>query len=225
MELERIENIFINIVKGFLGLLLLYMVMRVIKCPLPYIVIVINDSIIFILFFTFSMISNFYVMMKFINFIKDNKNGKVKFIKEEIKKILIEITFLFILKLISSFISNFLIEGNSSNQNAVEAIIKEGNVISTIIDTVIFTSINEEFVFRFLPYKIIKNKKIYLIVTTFVFAAMHVLNDPKSLVYIWCYLPMSFYLTYIYYETQDLLLTISLHGFNNLLATIIILYF
>ena len=49
---------------------------------------------------------------------------------------------------------------------------------------------------------------------------MHVVNDTNAFYNIWFYLPNALYLGYRYYKTNDLLVTISIHSLNNLLATL-----
>ena len=128
-----------------------------------------------------------------------------------------------IYEFISCYILSFFIVGDSQNEQAINSSLNGSIfiVISTMISILVFGPILEEVIFRFHIRKLIKNKYLYIIIATFVFAAMHVYDDPNSLIYIWIYIPNSFYYTYRYYKTDDILITISLHCFNNLLATML----
>lgn len=81
---------------------------------------------------------------------------------------------------------------------------------------IIIGPIIEEFIFRFLPYRFIKNKILYVIVSTVIFAGMHVLNDPNPFYYIWFYMMRPLYYGYRYHKTKDILVPISMHSLNNL---------
>lgn len=141
----------------------------------------------------------------------------------EIKKIFNEIIMFLPILGIEFLIDYFFIIGDSKNQtDIIEAVYKAPIFISIYV--VIFAPIYEELLFRFLPYKCIKNKTLYIIISAFVFAGSHVVNDPNPFYYIWSYLPTSLYFGYRYFKTKDLLVTISLHSFNNLIATLIILF-
>ena len=140
-------------------------------------------------------------------------------IKQEAKKIGKEIIIFLPINAIFGCIFAFFIKGESANNTAIIQDFEQFFVLACI-DVCIITPILEEYIFRKLPYCFIKNKKIYIFVATIIFATMHVVHDPKALYYIWPYLFTSFYFTYRYYKTQDLLVTISLHSCSNILATI-----
>lgn len=131
-------------------------------------------------------------------------------------------------------ISGILINGIPENQNGINEMtnktILQGSTldfISLVLMIVIFGPILEEFVFRVLPYKFIKNKVVYIIFSSFVFAGMHVINDPKWYYYIWCYILNPIYYAYRYHKTKDIWVPVSMHIFNNFIATlpIILAYF
>lgn len=91
--------------------------------------------------------------------------------------------------------------------------------------TVILAPVYEEVIFRYLPRKLIKNNFLFIVLTSFVFALLHVL--PKGTLwpfFIWNYLINSVYLGYRYSKTQDLRVTVALHRTNNLVAFILMLF-
>ena len=100
--------------------------------------------------------------------------------------------------------------------------------IVLFIETMLFylysqnVSINEveETIFRYLPHQFIKNKKIYIIVSAFIFSMMHCTGSFNELIYIPMYLPSSLYFAYKYYKTEDVFVTIAMHSFINFIAVI-----
>lgn len=110
-------------------------------------------------------------------------------------------------------------QGQSANQTYLEEIFLKDPIYYSI-QFIIIGPIIEEFIFRFLPYRFIKNRTLYVIISSIIFAAMHVIDDPNAFYYIWFYLMRPFYYAYRYHKTQDLRVPFCMHSFNNLIATI-----
>lgn len=125
--------------------------------------------------------------------------------------------------LISECVISFIMIGEPANQTKIEESFYETLIFNSIY-VVIIGPIIEEFIFRFLPYSFIKNKKLYVIVSAVIFAAMHVINDSNPFYYIWFYILGALYYSYRYYKTKDIWVTISLHSFNNLIALFLFLF-
>lgn len=145
-----------------------------------------------------------------------------KNIIKEIKKIANEILMFVPIFIISIFITSFIMVGEPANQTSIA----ESFFISPIFNSImiiIIGPITEEIIFRFLPYKFIKNKTLYIIVSTVIFAAMHVVNDANPFYYIWFYMLRPLYYGYRYYETKDIWVPISLHSFNNLISILFLI--
>lgn len=153
----------------------------------------------------------------------ERNHGKVKknFIKK-VKKIVKEILMYVLVSTIYNFILGLFIDGKPGNQEGIEQNLPDGLVFSLIL-IVFIGPILEEFIFRFLPSKFIKNKMLYIIISSLVFAGLHVFDDPNAFYYIWCYLPDALYWCYRYYKTKDILVPISLHMCNNFIATLALL--
>lgn len=143
-----------------------------------------------------------------------------KNIWQELKKIVKEIAMFIPIWLISSYIINTFVVRQPANQTGLEESFKESPIFNSIF-AIVFGPMLEEFIFRFLPYRFIKNKTLYVIFCSIIFAGMHVIDDPNPFYYIWCYMPDALYYTYRYYKTKDIWVTISLHSFNNLIATLL----
>lgn len=151
----------------------------------------------------------------------ERNRGKLgKNIIQEIKKIAKEILMFIPILLISDCIISFTMVGQPANQTSIEQSFYEAPIFNSIF-AIIIGPIIEEFIFRFLPYRFIKNKTLYIIVSTVVFAAMHVISDPNPFYYIWFYMMRPLYYGYRYHKTKDILVPISMHSLNNLVATLL----
>ena len=122
--------------------------------------------------------------------------------------------------LISDCVISFIMVGQPANQTSLDKAFYEAPIFNSIL-SIIIGPIIEEFIFRFLPYRFIKNKTLYIIVSTVVFAAMHVVNDPNPFYYIWFYMMRPLYYGYRYHKTKDILVPLSMHSLNNLVATLL----
>ena len=146
-----------------------------------------------------------------------------KSIYQEIKKIGKEILMFIPILLISCCIISFLMIGQPVNQTSVEQDFYEKPIFNSIC-SIIIGPIIEEFIFRFFPHKFIKNKALYIIVSTVIFAVMHVIDDPNAFYYIWFYMIRAWYYAYRYHKTKDILVPISMHSLNNLVSTLILVF-
>lgn len=140
--------------------------------------------------------------------------------KLSLKEIGKEILMYMIVILLDIYITPVFISGKSANQASLNKACSQIPIIYFVLLAVIIVPILEEYIFRFLPSKFIKNKVLYIIISAVIFAGMHVINDPKPFYYIWAYMLDSLYFGYRYYKTKNIFVTISLHSFNNLIALI-----
>lgn len=139
---------------------------------------------------------------------------------DEIEKIGNEIFMFMPIFLISCCVTSFIMIGEPANETSVYEMFYEAPIFNAII-IIIIGPIIEEFIFRFLSYRFIKNKILYVIVSTVIFAGMHVLNDPNPFYYIWFYMMRPLYYGYRYHKTKDILVPISMHSLNNLFAVLL----
>lgn len=135
------------------------------------------------------------------------------------KKLAKEILMFIPVLLISTCITSFIMIGEPTNETSIKESFYDAVIFNSIF-IIIIGPIIEEFIFRFLPYRFIKNKTLYIIISAFVFVALHVINDPNPLYYIWFYMMRPLYYGYRYHKTNDILVTISMHSLNNLFATL-----
>ncbi len=141
-------------------------------------------------------------------------------LKTEMKIIAKELFMFIPIFIICTLFRTFVIVGTPKNQLELEEIFTQISPVMFFIICVIICPIEEEFICRFLPYNFIKNKLFYIIISAVVFAGIHVVDDPNPLYYITAYMINALYYGYRYSKTKNLLVTISLHSFNNLIGFI-----
>ena len=141
----------------------------------------------------------------------------LKDVGKEIVKIIKEIGMFFIFSCVTNFLLSAFIIGEPENQTQVVNSFYQAPIINSIM-IIVIGPIFEEFIFRYLPYQFISNKKIYVIVSAVIFASMHVVDDSNALYYVWAYIGDALYFGYRYYKTKDLRVTMSIHIFNNAFA-------
>ena len=149
--------------------------------------------------------------------IKDFKKNKKDYLKLIFKTLLIGLIFIIITNLI---ISHF--NGLPQNELTLRKEIKL-YPIYYILNILILGPIMEEILFRY-TFTIIKNKYIYLIVTTLFFAILHMQKIPEDLIYLIPYSLMSFTFTYPFYKTNNIINSIITHSAYNLISLILILF-
>lgn len=142
--------------------------------------------------FISSIVCSIY-FIEWMDKMEEKNRGKLrKNIIQEIKKISKEILMFIPINLISFIILSFTAIGQPTNQTNIEQSFYESPIYISIL-AIIIGPIMEEFIFRFLPYRFINNKLLYIIVSTVIFAAMHVVDDPNPFYYIWFYMIDSWY--------------------------------
>ena len=210
-KLEQIRN-FMMKEKTRNVLYFLYYVLIVLSC-------VIKNVLLSCVILIIEVIVILYIYQG-LNEICERNRGKLKKIiikelKNVIKEILIYIPFFIANVLIMVFI---LKPVKITNQEII--INKVDELKLYLLYVIIVVPIMEEIIFRKIPYEFIRNKKVYVIISSVIFASLHVVNDPNAIYNIWCYIPLSLYLGYRYYKTTDICRTIALHSFHNLISMV-----
>lgn len=194
---------------------------------------------IFTMFFTTNIYSKKYMFYMLISYMlltlyfiilykKDLKEYVKNFKKKNIKTILLYWIIGFIFMMISNYIINYLIipNGLSTNEAGNRDLLFNNKLIYSII-LCIFIPILEEITFRLEFKKNIKNKKVFLLVSSISFALLHILSTTKliELLYIIPYLILGFTFSKIYIKTDNLLSSIIAHILHNTTNVIILLLF
>ncbi len=177
-----------------------------------------------ICFIVVTFITLFFIPVyqaEYIDKIYERNRGKLgKNIIRETKKIAKEILMFIPIFIITICITSFIMVGQSANQTSIDESFYEAPIFNSIL-AIIIGPIIEEWIFRFLPSKFINNRTLYIIVSTVIFATMHVIDDPNAFYYIWFYMMRPLYYAYRYHKTKDILVPISMHSLNNLVATLL----
>lgn len=109
----------------------------------------------------------------------------------------------------------FPISGTPANQERLNTL-RKINFMRETLETVVISPIVEEIIFRMIPGQIFKKWYYYIPFSATVFALMHVVYDPMWYYYVWIYMPPAMYLSWRYYKTQSLQLSVAIHSFHNL---------
>jgi len=125
--------------------------------------------------------------------------------------------------------------------NAIILVITGGQIanneesVRTLLDAVpfymlfsvsIYAPITEELIFRKSFRDFIKNKWLYIIISGFVFGALHVVTSITSftdLLYLIPYCSLGIAFSYTYYKTNNIFSTICMHSIHNTMAAILLL--
>lgn len=130
----------------------------------------------------------------------------------------------FSIMLISNLFISLILEKNiSGNEEVVRNYINASPLLMAI-STIIFAPINEELTFRKSIRDALKNKWIYAIASGLIFGGLHIIsyiNTPLDLIYLIPYTSLGISFALLYYKTNNIFSSISMHTMHNLLAIII----
>ena len=146
---------------------------------------------------------------------------KGKFIDNIVKYVPYYIVGVLLMAISNIIISKFTNVNLSENEINVRNYIQLFPIYMTF-STVIYAPIVEEITFRKTFRNIINNKFLFIILSGVVFGVVH-LSSPSSIndyLMIIPYILMGITLSYIYYKSDNILTTMSLHGMHNLILLI-----
>lgn len=127
----------------------------------------------------------------------------------------------FIAMSVSNLLINFFITNDIANNEAINRTILQELAIYAVPAMCFLGPICEELAFRASLKDAIKNKKVFIIITSLLFALAHIYSSyttPTDLLYIFPYFSMGYALGYVYSKTDNILCNISVHVFHNSLA-------
>ena len=182
-----------NYIKGILGMVLMYL------------------SIILIMIFAFRK--------QLIHDFKYFKEYFKEYISLSFKTWLKSLLVVMILSLSIQLITN---TANSNNQQTLQQMFNSVPILIAIL-SVIYAPIAEELMFRGVIRKFINNKTLFIIVSGVLFGLLHVIDDSKTLAefsYIIVYSTLGFYLSSLYYKTNNIFTNMSFHFMQNALGVI-----
>ena len=152
----------------------------------------------------------------------DQEKQKVE-IKQKIKIIAMEllrfVPFMFLFWIISSLCQG-LFDFVPNNQEELEEMATNYEEV-IIVFLMLLTPLYEEFMFRYAPSRFIMDKRIFVVVTSTVFAMAHVVADPNFPISLITYLPRAIYVSHRYAVTENIWVAITMHMLNNVVALLI----
>lgn len=124
---------------------------------------------------------------------------------------------------ISSIILNLLNAGKAENQETIEGVINSGYLLPMFIMTVFLAPICEELIFRKAIFELCNNKYIGLIISTFTFGFIHVMQGDYINLISYAASGLAFGLIYIKND-KNVAITIFVHSLSNLISLIAIAF-
>lgn len=117
---------------------------------------------------------------------------------------------------------------SSENQNAIDSITNNAPLMM-LISTSLLAPFVEEGIFRLGIKNVVKNKYAFILISGLIFGFMHIFPTDlvlyEALIQSIVYVAMGVYLAYIYSETDNIWISIIVHGLNNLLSMAALLLF
>ena len=130
---------------------------------------------------------------------------------------------LFIMMISNIIISTFFKLDAASNEQSVRYLLKTSPIIAFFL-TSINAPIIEELIFRKAFFDIFKKKWAFILTSGIVFGSLHVLlslHSPLELLYIIPYCSLGISFSYMYFETKNIYVPITIHAFHNAVLSII----
>lgn len=155
--------------------------------------------------------------------IEPDENKRKMRVKQKVKVIAMElirfVPFMFLFWIISSLCQG-LFDFVPNNQEELEEMATNYEEV-IIVFLMLLTPLYEEFMFRYAPSRFIRDKRIFIVVTSTVFAMAHVVADPNFPISLITYLPRAIYVSHRYAVTENIWVAITMHMLNNVVALLI----
>ena len=232
-----------NVISGILGFVYFSKTRPKIKRDLPKLEILNNyNKLLYILIFLISMglifivplfidnkvlhysLEALIVLVLAIVFRKDLKRD-FKYFREYFSEYSSYVFKMYLISLAFMLISNVSIRLYTGLENATNQLELNKtfmiNPILVIVLAVIVAPLMEELLFRGIFRKIFNNKYAFIIISSIIFGALHVIDDfktPKELLFILSYSILGIFLGTIYEKTNNIFANMMFHFIQNLLA-------
>lgn len=164
-----------------------------------------------------------YILIYQKTLVKDFKNftkNLITNLETSLKYWLIGFIIMIVSNLVITFILNKGIAGNEQDvRNYIDAF-----PLFMLFNTVIYAPLTEELTFRKSIKDAISNKWLYILTSGLVFGMLHIasyITTPIDLVYLIPYGALGISFAMLYYKTDNIFSTISMHAMHNLLAVIV----
>ena len=162
---------------------------------------------------------NYKLLIKDFLAFKSDFNNKFKYILK------CYIYTILVMALVSILVITFKNGEISKNQELVNSMLKKFPVATLLLST-IYAPIVEEIVFRLSFNTIIKNKYVYLFITSILFGCAHMIgkfNSISDIVYVIQYSALGFCLAKTYYDSKNIYTSMGVHFIQNLLSAIFVI--
>lgn len=177
-----------------------------------------------------SMILNIIYIIILILIYKNELKEEFKLFKEKYKEYLSKYLIIYLLGILLMIISNIILS-NITNQSLSGNEIKIRDYINKyplymIFSSVLFAPIIEEFIFRKSLKNIFKYKYLFIFISGLIFGILHIsnFNNLNEILFSIPYIIMGIDFAYIYYKTNNIFTTLTLHSCHNLILLLIQLF-
>ena len=174
---------------------------------------VINISV-FVLLFILSIYYN-----------KSNINKGIKSLRNNIEKHYKRIIIYSIITLITYLIVSIIL-GYFLESTITEETVADSNVIRVVINLLIWAPLTEELIFRCSLKQDIKNDTIFILISSLLFAGVHVLGNGLNLITLISSIPyilIGIYLTLLYIKIDNIIINILMHLLINVIGVVMII--
>lgn len=179
----------------------------------------------FIIFIVLFFIYKKIIKKDYKSFRKEKNKNITYIIKMFVIFMIVKYLVSFISVLIMTLLNFDTSSMTSVNQNLIESYVKSSPILM-LISTAILAPFYEEVLFRLGFKKVIKSKYVFVILSGMIFGLMHVfpleeeiplmLGIMQSITYV----TMGMFLSYVYYKTDNIFISIGIHFLNNLLSVL-----
>ena len=124
--------------------------------------------------------------------------------------------------IIATILVGLLVKTNSINKDTVA----ESSLLQVFFNLLIWAPITEELIFRALLKKDINNNTLYILMSSLLFAEVHVIGmgfKTNALISMLPYLVLGIYLALLYKKTNNIIINILMHFLINVIGVIMIL--
>ena len=220
--MNKILNNIIKFLQSFTGLFI-YLVVNTIFSILLKNIVTSNKALYFLILYLSDIILLTILILVFNKRIKKDFKDFDKNYKEYLS-FAIKVWFIGIIVMSISNAVIYQFINKPYNQQVNELILTKLPLYS-VISMIMCGPFIEEITFRLSFKEHIKNKYAFLIITTLIFAGVHVLNginNPIELLFFIPYGSISFAFAYILYKTDNIFTTVLIHTFHNSLAVLLL---
>ncbi|MEG1142376.1 MAG: CPBP family intramembrane glutamic endopeptidase [Clostridia bacterium] len=122
--------------------------------------------------------------------------------------------------IVTNFILTYFLKATPINESLNRDILTKLPLFATI-SVLILAPISEEIAFRGSFKKLFKSELVFSLVTSLIFGSIHVIFNGDFL-FIIPYASLAFFFASAYFKTDNILVSITMHSFHNLLCLLLI---